>query len=298
MIAVLCDPLTKAIADLPHDDRVWLMAATARVTDASSRIVRDVVLMGRYIVAVRQKLSGSAFREWCETYLPCGMTTARKAVQLTRLFPAESLFEESSFGEMPEWAEKAELSALYVVARPSCPPSVRDEVLKLAERGERVTRERAVKLVRAASKAAPRAAAAPPGLELALDRLDELGQSGEMRFTGDANEPAAKSISLTFGEYKLLLNRLAPELYRDSAPPPKPSGPTPPPGSPAKVLLMAARAAAGLSTDSPDDTRADDDHAPVFTARPGGAGRVCPSCGQRQKPAPVVADEWSELHRA
>lgn len=280
---------SQRLAALPREEQRWLREAACRIEAEVRRANDSLVQIGRDLIAVRNRIGHGLFLAWIAAKFPWSQRVAYRLIAAAEAF---GTVKPAVLGNLDQYA-------MHALSGRDVPAEARAEALSMARRGERVTHAMAIKIVRAArGDNAVRPAAAPPGLELALDRLDELGQSGEMRFTGDASEPAAKSISITFGEYKLLLNRLAPELYRDSAPPPKPSGPTPPPGSPAKVLLMAARAAAGLSTDSPDDTRADDEHAPIFNARGGGAGRTCPACGQRQKPAPVVADEWGELHGA
>lgn len=278
---------SQRLAALSREDRQWLREATTRIESEARQANDALVRIGRELIRVRSRIGQGLFLAWLAAKFPWSQRTAYRLIDAANAFGTVK----------PAVLANLDQYAMHALSGASVPAEVRAEAIAMARRGERVTHARAAGMVRAArGETGARPATAPPGLERALDNLDEMWQCGEMVFTGDADEPAAKSISLTYGEYKLLLNRLAPELFKDAPPPPKVD--TPPPGSGAKAALLAARAAFGQLLFSPDDQLPDARHIPAETPRGGGAGRTCPACGQRQKPKPVVADEWSELHGA
>lgn len=263
-------------SDVPAKDRGWLKEVTDQVRIAAAAVSAELVRIGQFIREAKERLPHGTFIGWCESELPWGRTTVHRLARAAEVFGGVECSK----------LEQIEPSALYVLAAPSTPPEVRQKALEAAGKGEPVTHEQAARLVAESKADAGKRPSPPPGHEVVMDRLDEMGMAGEMVFTGDPGEPPARTVTLTYAEYKLLLRRLFRESFPDDTLPAPPI--TAPPGSKAKQDLMAVRAALGQPLCQAGDQLPDDQHQPDIVARSGGAGRVCEACGRRMPPAPVV----------
>jgi hypothetical protein len=108
--------------------RRLLDEAAQRVREHSKRTVESVITIGRELQMCRQALgSGEAFDAWIEEEFAWSRRTAYKFMQLA---------ERGAQYARPEFT--LDLSALYLLARPSTPQSIHDRALAHAVSGKHV----------------------------------------------------------------------------------------------------------------------------------------------------------------
>jgi predicted transcriptional regulator len=109
--------------------RRLLDEAAQRVREHSKRTVESIIAIGRDLRMCRQALgSGEAFDAWINREFAWSRNTA---YEFMRVAEHCTKFVQPGF--------QLDLSALYLLARPSTPQSIRDRALTHAKRGERVT---------------------------------------------------------------------------------------------------------------------------------------------------------------
>lgn len=277
-------PPTLSFPGLPPADAAWLAETADRIRLLHKKTGETTVETGRLLLRVKERMPGEWTR-FVERELPFSARTAQVMMRAARKFgPLEDLVQFS--GDPPIPLEKFEPSALYALSAPSVPAAAREAAIDAAREGHWITHEKARELVRGAKPPAEVRPSPPPGLEMVLDRLDEMVSAAELVLTGELGEPVADRVNLSHGEYRLLLRRLAPELFPEEQLPPAPTAEAP--GSPTKLRVMMERAMAGVPLHHPGDQLPDDEHEIEMEHRSGGAGRVCRECGHRAPPPPVV----------
>jgi hypothetical protein len=95
----------------------------------SKKNVQNVIEIGRMLCLAKESLGHGNFERWLRSEFCWGMWTARKFMQVARQFGSENLENLS-----------IDTSALYYLSAPSTNPEIREEAIRLAQKGETVTR--------------------------------------------------------------------------------------------------------------------------------------------------------------
>lgn len=102
--------------------------AATRIRTRMQRTASDIVEIGRDLILVKKALPHGAFLPWIEAEFGMSDQTARKFMHV-----AENLADKFKHDlDLPP-------TVLYALAAPSTPPEVRDNVVKMVERGEKVS---------------------------------------------------------------------------------------------------------------------------------------------------------------
>ncbi len=130
-------------------------------------IFADAVEIGRRLIEVNKQIEHGRWLPWLKAEFAWSETTARRFMQFHALAKAKS--SKLADLDLP-------LSGLYLLAAPSTPPAVCDEIIDRAGRGEKVKHGEIVERVRGQKpRAGVQKAAVPPGgampdLPIELDR--------------------------------------------------------------------------------------------------------------------------------
>lgn len=114
--------------NLDSETRVVVQQRTSEIKSLVKRNAQEVIEIGQKLIDVKEKLGHGKFRCWLKAEFSWGTTTAWKYMKVTETFkclPCEHL--------------DIAASALYLLATPSVPESVRNEVLERANQGEPIT---------------------------------------------------------------------------------------------------------------------------------------------------------------
>jgi hypothetical protein len=107
-----------------------------------ARAAGNVVQIGLRLQAVRDIVGRSQFQPWLKREFRWSQPVASNYMRAARAFS-----ELDCLGQFQP-------SAMFILARKRCPPAARQEAIRLARRGERVTKARAAELVGQHSPAA------------------------------------------------------------------------------------------------------------------------------------------------
>ena len=134
--------ITTSLKTVPkplHSDEELAAIATA-VRACQVKAVESIIEMGRLFCDAQQLLSHhhhGVFSKWLDSECELSPTTARRAMNVFKQFGKESRAKVAQL----------EISALYALATPTCPPKARAAAMKLADRGCVVSHKVASQLV-------------------------------------------------------------------------------------------------------------------------------------------------------
>ncbi len=125
-------------------DYAGLDAQTTRVLRVSAKRIRflvnrslgDVIAIGQELILVKQTLPHGQFLLWMEAEFGWQERSARNFISVANRFKSATVADL-----------EIDLSAAYLLAAPSVPESVRDEAVERAEKGERISRAVARKII-------------------------------------------------------------------------------------------------------------------------------------------------------
>ncbi|MEA5536359.1 diguanylate cyclase domain-containing protein [Crocosphaera sp. XPORK-15E] len=122
---------------LNQKTREQIQELTIDIKNKLRRCAQDIVEIGDNLCKIKKQLQHGQFRSWLKTEFDWSISTANKFMQVSQMFKIEELQE----------VEIAP-SALYVLAAPSTPETVRYQALNRARQGENISYSLAKKLVK------------------------------------------------------------------------------------------------------------------------------------------------------
>lgn len=184
------------------DAHAQVRDAAVRIRMRMSRTAEDIVEIGRDLIRVKDLLGHGNFLPWIETEFGMSADTAGRFMQVAK----------NLSGRIPHGAE-FEPTVLYALAAPSTPEPVRQEVLRRANAGEKVTSSDVLDLKRQV-KEAKAAAAEERGLRQAIE-----GRSHEVMAERDQ---AATENTMLKAQVQQLQHRMSSAISAPAASPPPP----------------------------------------------------------------------------
>ena len=130
---------------LPADVASAARATADRIKDRHQRQIAAIIETGRDLLAIKERLGHGWFLAWLQAEFAWAERTARNYMLAAQQFPDKSAI----IADLP-------LNEVYLLAAPSTPPRVRDDVVSRLEAGERVKPVEIRALVRDAKEAALR----------------------------------------------------------------------------------------------------------------------------------------------
>jgi hypothetical protein len=124
--------------DLPADDQRFVKERAVRIRDAAKRTAEGIVLIGQWLTEAKSRLKHGLWSPWLETEFGWSDQTARNFIHVHENVKIKTVLNLH-----------LDVSALYLVAAPKTPESVRQEILRRAEAGEPMTKAKAVKVLEA-----------------------------------------------------------------------------------------------------------------------------------------------------
>jgi hypothetical protein len=112
---------------LEPDAAQFVREKTERIQKLMKRTVEDFAQIGGELIAIKGQLEHGQFSSWLDTYFPWGERTAEECMNLYR-HPKTAKFADLGLGP----------SVARILSAPSTPEAVSDEVIALAEAGEKV----------------------------------------------------------------------------------------------------------------------------------------------------------------
>ena len=116
-------------ADMAQVDRLWLSRAADELRVKLRRSVQEVVESGRLLAAARRRLGRDRWRPWLAS---CAQIPLRSAGRLVNVGRAFGTINESSLRNFTP-------TAIYALAEPGVPTSIREYFIERAKEGEEVT---------------------------------------------------------------------------------------------------------------------------------------------------------------
>ncbi len=129
------DSLTFLYQGLPKEAADALHEHSREIRLRTSRLMADVVEIGRRLALVQQLLHPKRFREWYELELGMKQRSVQRYVSIAR-----------KFGDDPR-VERFDFTAAVTMASGNTPPAAVKRALAMAGRGKRVTATTAAKIV-------------------------------------------------------------------------------------------------------------------------------------------------------
>ena len=115
------------------ESREIIQQHTTEIKALAKRTAQDIIEIGKRLIAVKALLPHGAFIAWLESEFGWHRATANRFIQVAQQFGGKDLSQIATF----------EPSALYLLAAPSTPESVREEAIERAASGETITHEKA-----------------------------------------------------------------------------------------------------------------------------------------------------------
>jgi hypothetical protein len=114
--------------DLPANTVITVREASERVRLRMRRTAEDIVEIGRDLILIKETLRHGSFLPWIEQEFGMTARTAQNFMGVAE-----------QFGDKYETVSHLPPKVLYALAAPSTPEEVRDNVVEMAKRGDRVT---------------------------------------------------------------------------------------------------------------------------------------------------------------
>jgi Protein of unknown function (DUF3102) len=130
------------------------------------RVVKDIVEIGRRLTESKKRVGHGKWAEWLETEFDWSEGTA---LNFMRVYELAENYKSKNFTDLSFADLIIAPSALYVLARPSTPNGVRDEMLERAAAGEKISHSAVQEaLAKHVATAVQEALAAPAAADEAL----------------------------------------------------------------------------------------------------------------------------------
>jgi hypothetical protein len=129
--------------DLPAEVAAEVRDASTRIRVRMQRTAADIVEIGRDLIVIKSKVGHGNFLPWIEQEFGMSEDTAQNFMRVAKRFG----------DQMPNYSV-FEPTVLYELAKPSTPAEVRDNVVEMAQRGEKVTTKTVAELKEKLKKAA------------------------------------------------------------------------------------------------------------------------------------------------
>jgi Protein of unknown function (DUF3102) len=123
------------------DDRQFATQEAEEIRGLLKRAARDIVTIGQKLIAVKARLSHGQWGEWLRREFDWDGRTAQRFMSVGERFKNDNL---SDLNIAP--------SALYLLAAPSTPETIGNDILARARAGERITHRDALEAVRQAKE--------------------------------------------------------------------------------------------------------------------------------------------------
>ena len=127
-------------AGLDIETRIVVQQRTGEIRTLMQRTAQDLVEIGQKLVEVKARLGHGLFGAWLQAEFEWSERTAQRYMSVAQAFKSDTVSVLAN----------AEAKALYLLAAPSTPESVREEAVQRAETGERLTYSAAREMVRGA----------------------------------------------------------------------------------------------------------------------------------------------------
>lgn len=115
-------------AAMDPETRIVVQQRTGEIKSLVRRSVADVIEIGAKLADVKSRLAHGQFGDWLEGEFGWSHDTAGRFMNVA-----------AHFGQIPQIADFAAASALYLLASASTPDQARAEAVRQAEAGERIT---------------------------------------------------------------------------------------------------------------------------------------------------------------
>ncbi len=129
--------------DLDSEVRIVVQKRTDEIKSLVRQTARGIIDIGHKLTEVKQQLGHGKFRNWLKVEFKWGVWTAAKFMQVA------GRFKGVNFTHL-----NIATSALYLLAAPSTPEVLLQEILKRAEQGENITHAKIKAIVEQYKKAA------------------------------------------------------------------------------------------------------------------------------------------------
>jgi hypothetical protein len=116
-------------SDVPAADLKKCEDAVERIHGYQRRMASDVVAIGCLLLDVKEKLEHGQFTAWIKHYFGWSQQTASNMMRAGAMFGKLSNFCDLTI----------ETSAVYLLASMTCPDDLREDILAMASKGERIT---------------------------------------------------------------------------------------------------------------------------------------------------------------
>jgi hypothetical protein len=121
-------------------DQRFIRRHANRIRDAAKRTVEGIVLIGQWLNEAKQRLPHGAWLPWLKAEFGWSQPTAWRFMQVFKFAKRNpELFTVNNL--------EIDVKALYLLAAPKTPKPVREEAVRLAQTGERITHATAKELV-------------------------------------------------------------------------------------------------------------------------------------------------------
>jgi hypothetical protein len=112
---------------VPEEHRAFVIERTERIHNLARMTATGIVQIGQYLTEVKDRLRHGQFLEWIEREFAWKQRTAYRFMGVYRNVKVANLANL-----------EIDVSALYLIAEPSTPEPVRDEIIRRGENGERI----------------------------------------------------------------------------------------------------------------------------------------------------------------
>jgi Arc/MetJ-type ribon-helix-helix transcriptional regulator len=122
-------------SSLDDETRTSVIRHAEAIKFRTQRVVEDIIEIGKSLVEVKAQLPHGAFGNWLKSEFDWSEDTASNFMNVSKRFP-----------QIPNGSEFAP-KALYLLSARKVPDEVREEALRVAQNGEKITPERAKMLI-------------------------------------------------------------------------------------------------------------------------------------------------------
>ena len=121
---------------LAEDDRAFVKERELLIRETAQRTAQGIVAIGQWLTEAKDRLGHGRWLPWLEGEFGWADRTARRFMTVYDAFKLDKLSDL-----------EIDVSALYLVAAPSTPAPVREEVVRRAKNGEPMTRAKAMEVL-------------------------------------------------------------------------------------------------------------------------------------------------------
>jgi len=124
-------------ASLDLETRIVVQQRTGEIKTLMQRTAQDLVEIGQKLVEVKARLGHGLFGPWLQAEFEWSERTAQRFMSVAQAFKSDTVSVLAN----------ADAKALYLLAAPLTPVSAREEAVRRAETGERITHSTAREMV-------------------------------------------------------------------------------------------------------------------------------------------------------